>query len=629
MARHSKSVMWSVQSWFQNLKTLSKLVVGFSAVGAIMIMVILIGLISLNQLQGELQTIYDGSTLALSSTGITSTNLGLYHNALLSIGRQSRKRDFDDAVAPLAELKKRTLAPLEADQASLLQETLTGRDEGKDLAALRDALKEYFVAAEGAVGAFADSFDASNSEEQKKAMKDLGNFTLSVEVANKYSAATLRVRELMTRIREMAKELNDNGQAEASYRANVALIGGCLALLLGAAIGYFLARNIVRNIVHVADVAQQAAAGNLQARAKLESDDEVGHMAKAFNSMLDRLAGLVSTEEERDMMQKRLVQFLVLVSDVGKGDLTKRGEVTADMFGNLADGFNLMIQRFAHLMKQVREAAERVNKSAGSLRENAGQMAGTARHQADESMKTLGAVEQLAASMRQVAEIAGASSESALQVLQATEIGRVAVQKTVQDMQGIRSAVQRMSKQVKALGDRSLEISQIVSTIREIANQTNLLALNAAIEAAGAGEAGARFAVVADQVRRLAESSTQATREIADLVKVIQSETQNAVVAMEQETQAVEAGSASALRTDDVFKEISTIAHRSAELAQNIASSAADQTASTDQVGRSIKDFTGGAVATQRATDAARVTVEDMVKLAESLTASVSQFKLT
>ena len=115
-----------------------------------------------------------------------------------------------------------------------------------------------------------------------------------------------------------------------------------------------------------------------------------------------------------------------------------------------------------------------------------------------------------------------------------------------------------------------------MSTIRDIANQTNLLALNAAIEAAGAGEAGARFAVVADQVRKLAESSTQATREIADLVKVIQSETQDAVVAMEQETQAVEAGSASALRTGEVFNEISGIAQRSAELAQTIASSAAN-----------------------------------------------------
>ncbi|TKS61908.1 MAG: methyl-accepting chemotaxis protein [Nitrospira sp.] len=628
MARHSKSTTWSVQSWFQNLKTLPKLIVGFSAVGAIMIMVSLVGLIGLNKLKGELQSIYDRSTLALSNTGISSTNLGLYHNALLSTGRQTRKSDFEDAVVPLAELKKQTLAPLEAFQASELHETSTGRNEGNDLAALHAALREYFLASEGAVGAFTDSFGTSLTDNQKQAMKDLGTFALSIDVANKYSKATLRVRELMTTIREVAKELNDNGQAEASYRTNVVLMGGFLALLLGGAIGYFLARNIARNIVHVADVAEQAAAGNLQARAKLESDDEVGHMAKAFNSMLDRITGLVSTEEERDAMQKRLMQFLVLVSDVGKGDLTKRGEVTADMFGNLADAFNLMIQRFAQLMKQVRESAERVNKSAGSLRDNAGQMAGTAKHQADESMKTLGAVEQLAASMRQVAETAGASSESARQVLQATEHGRVAVQETVQDMQRIRSAVQRMSKQIKALGDRSLEISQIVSTIREIANQTNLLALNAAIEAAGAGEAGVRFAVVADQVRKLAESSAQATREIADLVKVIQSETHNAVVAMEHETQAVEAGSASALRTDDVFKEISTIAQRSSELAQTIASSAANQTASTDQVGRSIKDFTGGAVATQKATDSARRTVEDMVKLAESLTASVSQFKL-
>lgn len=327
-------------------------------------------------------------------------------------------------------------------------------------------------------------------------------------------------------------------------------------------------------------------------------------------------------------MQKRLMAFLVMVSEVGKGDLTKRGEVTADMFGNLADGLNLMLARFGKLLGQVRDAAERVNRSAGSLRETASQMSGTAKHQAEESVRTLGAVELLTSSMRQVADTATASSESAKQVLSATEKGRQAVQETVQDMQNIRAAVQRMSKQVKALGDRSLEISQIVSTIRDIASQTNLLALNAAIEAAGAGEAGARFAVVADQVRKLAESSTQATREITELVKGIQSETQDAVVAMEHETQAVEAGSQSALKTGEVFSEISDIAKRSAELAVAIATSATEQTQSTERVGRSLKDFTGGAVATQKATDTTRQTIEEMAKLAEGLTAQVSQFKL-
>lgn len=627
MARQS-SAKWNVATWFNNLKTLPKLVLGFSSVGAIMIVVGIIGLYGLQQLRGELRTIYESSTLALANVGTTSTYLGLYHDALLNAGRSTRKSEFDDSLQPLAELKRKVQEPLAIYSSLELRQSSSGRSESGDLQALQKALSTYFSAADGALSAYADAFAPHLGDEQRQMMRDLGTLALSVEVANKYNAATTRVNELLTTIRDVAKDLNDAGQAEADYRTNVVLVGSVLALLLGALIGYRLAEALSGGIVHIAQVAEQAAGGNLQARAKLNSTDELGQMAKSFNAMLDRITALVQTEEERDVMQKRLMQFLVLVSDVGKGDLTKRGEVTADMFGNLADGFNLMLGRFAQLMKQVREAAEKVNKSAGSLRDSAGQMAGTAKHQAEESVRTLSAVEGLAMSMRQVAETANASSDSAKQVLQATERGREAVQETVEDMQSIRAAVQRMSKQVKALGDRSLEISQIVSTIREIANQTNLLALNAAIEAAGAGEAGARFAVVADQVRKLAESSTQATREIADLVKVIQTETQDAVVAMEHETQAVEAGSASALKTGDVFKEISAIAQRSAELAQTIASSATAQTASTDHVGRSIKEFTGGAVATQKATDATRHTIEDMAKLSETLTASVAQFKV-
>lgn len=628
MARSSKSAGWLVGSWFLNLKTLPKLIIGFSSIGAMMVVVVVISLLGLNQLKSGLQSVYDGSTVALSNVGVSSTNLGLYHGALLSAGRQMRKREFDEAIVPLVELKRQALAPLDAIRVAGLHDSSANGAQDKSVEAIQQAIKDYFMASEGALGAFADSFSPSLTEEQRQAMRDLGQFTLAVDVANKYSKVTVQMRDVMTTARAVAKELNEKGQAEADYHAEVVTIGALLALLLGGAVGYLLARGMARNIIHVADVAGQAAAGNLRARAKLDSQDEVGQMAKAFNVMLDRITTLVSTEEERDMMQKRLMQFLILVSDVGRGDLTKRGEVTGDMFGNLADGFNLMIQRFSQLMRQVRESSERVNKSAGTLRENAGQMAGTAKRQAEGSIKALNEIERLMISMRQVSDIAGASSDSARQVLQATEQGRIAVQDTVQDMERIRSAVQRMAKQVKSLGDRSLEISQIVLTIREIANQTNLLALNAAIEAAGAGEAGARFAVVADEVRKLAESSTQATREVADLVKVIQGETQTAVVAMERETQAVEAGSASALRTGDVFQTISSIAERSAELAQSIASAVAEQASSTEQVGRAIKDFTGGAMATQQATNHAHETVEEMVKLSESLTASVAQFKL-
>lgn len=417
-------------------------------------------------------------------------------------------------------------------------------------------------------------------------------------------------------------------QAVATHLTQEWIVGAAAAITVGLIFGYLVARSCSQSVAHIADVATQVASGRLQARATLDRQDELGQVAAVFNAMLDRLTPQVQTEEQRNLVQTRAMEFLVLVSEVSKGDLRRRGEVTSDMFGNLADAFNLMVDRFSKLIGQVKEAAGRVNLSAKSMRETAGQMAHLSQQQEQESAHTLTGVEGLAESMRQVSGTAGKSAESAQQALAATEQGRLAVQETVQGMQSIRTAVQRMSKQVKGLGDRSLEISQIVSTIKDIAAQTNILALNAAIEAAGAGEAGVRFAVVADQVRKLAESSTQATREIADLVAAIQTETQAAVVAMEQETQAVEAGSASALRTGDVFNAISDIAKKSAELAQAIAESSARQTVAMEGMKRAIQQFASGAVATRKAADETRHTVEDLAKLAEGLTASVGQFKL-
>jgi twitching motility protein PilJ len=615
---------------FQDLRTQSKLLVSFGVVSIIIMIMASAGIATLRQLSSQSQTVYMEYTVPLAQFAELGTALTRHHQILLDLAQATKHDDFRQDLGKLEPLKQSILKSITDYKSTTLRISRSGRDEAKDMAVLEPALQRYFQDAQGAISAVADSFDKKTlSSGQAEQMRALGVLALTVNLTPLFEEAVKRHNEQVISMQDVAKDLNEDAQAAATNGTVLLVIGGIVAVALGFGIGYLMARFLARGISHIANVATQAASGNLQARAKVHSQDELGQMAKAFNSMLDRITALVQTEEERDVMQKRLMQFLVLVSEVGKGDLSKRGEVTADMFGNLADAFNLMIARFGQLLKQVREAAERVNKSAGTLRDSAGQMSGTARHQAEESVRTLGAVEQLAISMRQVADTAGASSDSAKQVLAATERGNVAVQETVRDMHSIRSAVQRMSKQVKGLGDRSLEISQIVSTIRDIANQTNLLALNAAIEAAGAGEAGARFAVVADQVRKLAESSTQATREIADLVKVIQTETQDAVVAMEHETQAVEAGSASALKTGDVFSEISTIAQRSSELAQNIANAAAEQTVSTDKVGRAIKDFTGGAVATQKATDSTRLTIEDMAKLAEGLTSSVAQFRIT
>ena len=621
---------FNLAQWFEDLTTKWKLLTAFGMVSMIIIVMTALGVWTTERLRQQAEAIYVDYTIPLIDFNTMLLNVGKYNTALQDLSKEAHASDFRNSVGKLDVYKKEVEKVIVAYEGTVLRVSSTGRDEAKDLVELKATLDSYFNQAEAGVAALAESFESKSlSASQAQQMHDLGQQALTAGIAPVYAQIVYRHGEQIKDLEAVAKDLSDEASQLAKQGILALVVGGTVAVLLGLGIGYWVARKMALGLSQVAHVAQLAAGGNYQARAKIKSKDELGQMAASFNTMLDRITVLVTSESERNDMQKRLMSFLILVSDVGKGDLTKRGEVTADMFGNLADGFNLMVTRFGQLLKQVREAAERVNKSAGTLRDSAGQMAGTAKQQADESRKTLSAVEQLTVSMRQVSATAGASSESANQVLQATERGRVAVQETVQDMQSIRTSVQRMSKQVKTLGDRSLEISQIVSTIRDIASQTNLLALNAAIEAAGAGEAGARFAVVADQVRKLAESSTGATREIADLVKVIQTDTQEAVVAMEHETQAVEAGSASALRTGEVFKEISGIAQRSSELAQTIASAAVSQTASTDQVGRTIKDFAGGAMETQKVTDSARATVEDMAKLAEGLASSVAQFKLT
>ena len=616
-------------SVLHNLKTRTKLLASFGLVSFVIMVMATIGVVTLKKLSEASQAVYVDYTVPLAEFAEMGSALTSHHQILTNMTNITKHADFVAEFKRLAPYREKVNQVITDYSATFLRVSRSGRDETKDLAILKPAIEQYFKESEGALSALADSFGKNLTPAQAENMRDLGVLALRVNLQQPFDHVLARHHEQVMDLHDVAKDLNEDAQDLSSNAMILTIMAGLIAVALGLGIGYWIAQFFSKNLTHIAQVAQLATSGNYQSRAKVGTKEELGQLATGFNTMLDYITtALAKAEGERDELQKRLMVFLVLVSDVGKGDLTKRGEVTADMFGNMADAFNLMIQRFSGLMKQVRDSAERVNASAGVLRDNASQMAGTAKHQADESVKTLGAVEQLTFQMRQVAQTADASSESAKKVLQATEQGRVAVQETVQDMQSIRSSVQRMSKQVKALGDRSLEISQIVSTIRDIASQTNLLALNAAIEAAGAGEAGARFAVVADQVRKLAESSTGATREIADLVKVIQTETQDAVVAMEQETQAVEAGSASALRTGEVFKEISGIAQRSSELAQSIASAAVSQTASTDQVGRSIKEFAGGTLETQKATDSARATVEDMAKLAEGLTTSVAQFKL-
>jgi twitching motility protein PilJ len=430
----------------------------------------------------------------------------------------------------------------------------------------------------------------------------------------------------------MNKAIIDAAAAQ-SRNYLLAVFGGVALLAVLAAVVF--ARRIIKPVGELVRTAQRVGQGDLSQVVPVTTHDEIGQLAETFNQSIARLRGLVQTEAERDEerrkreeLQRHITQFLNTVTEIAQGDLTRRGEVTSDVLGNVVDAINVMVAEIGTVIADVRQAALRVAASSHEMIVASGQMATGAQGQTREAMSVASAVEELTLSVRQVAEIAESSALAARQALEAAQKGDQAVRNSLEGMQRIRAEVQTISKKIKSLGDRSLEISEIVNTIEDIASQTNLLALNAAIEAAGAGEAGLRFAVVADEVRKLAERSAKATKDIASLIKNVQAETHEAIVVMEQGTQEVESGYRVTVQAGESLKDIAQISQKSAELAHDISLATQQQVRGAEGVGTAVQSIAGVAVQTEQGALQTRKTVDQLVRLAEELTASLSRFKL-
>jgi twitching motility protein PilJ len=399
--------------------------------------------------------------------------------------------------------------------------------------------------------------------------------------------------------------------------------------------GVVFARRLTRPIAQIVRVAERVGRGDLSETVKVKARDEIGQLALTFNDTVVRLRSQVMTETERDdekrkreELQRNIQTFLDTVMEIAQGDLSRRGQVTPDVLGNVVDSINVMVEEIAALLADVRHAALRVAANANDMIGATDQMANGAQAQAREITTVSGGMEGMSRSVREVARTAEAAAGAARRTLEAARQGQGAVHDSLAGMQRIRGEVQIISKKIKGLGDRSLEISAIVNLIEELASHTNLLALNAAIEAAGAGEAGLRFGVVADEIRKLAERAAKATKDVAALIRTVQTETQEAVSAMEEGTREVEAGYEVTIRAEEHLKEIAGTSTTSAELAQGISRTSAQQADGVEGVAKAMHSIAQVAVNTEQAVLQTRKTVEDLVKLADELTRSLSRFKL-
>jgi twitching motility protein PilJ len=326
--------------------------------------------------------------------------------------------------------------------------------------------------------------------------------------------------------------------------------------------------------------------------------------------------------------QDAILRLLNEMGDLAEGNLAVRATVTEDITGAIADSVNFAIEELRSLVDNINRAAVRVTRSTEEAKELTARMQDTTQRQSREIAETTTAINHMSDTIIQVSGNAAESAEVAKLSLTSAQRGGDSVRDAIAGMNSIRDQIQETSKRIKRLGESSQEIGEIVDLISDITEQTNVLALNAAIQAAAAGEAGRGFTVVAEEVQRLAERSAQATRRIGAIVKTIQSDTQDAVHAMELSTQGVVAGTSLSDTAGKALQDIQSVSEKLAGLIENISNATRGQADTASQVAENMRRILDETRQASESANASAESIGQLVELSDELKLSVAGFKV-
>jgi twitching motility protein PilJ len=393
-------------------------------------------------------------------------------------------------------------------------------------------------------------------------------------------------------------------------------------------IAFLLARSIRRPIESAVAGARAVAEG----RFEIDAREEMGQVQQAF----DGVRGLLietrelksKVEADNRELQDSITELLRVVASASEGDLTVRAPVSVGALGNVSDAFNSLLESLQELLGVVAGQIKLTDAIVASVKDASTKMATGATHQSAELLDTSKLIQKMSADISKVSDGADVAVAAAKRTEVSAVEGSKAVEEVIAGMTTLRANVQAGAKKMKNLGDRSMEITGIVSTISRISEQTNMLALNAAIEAARAGEHGRGFAVVAEEVRKLAERTATATRDIDRLVKAIHIETTETVTAIEQQTHVVEQEAHAVGEAGHSLRKIQGASTESSAVVVDISAIAREQAQRTGSVVNAIMRITSIARETENGAAGTASTVQRLALVAQDLQKSVAKFKV-
>ncbi len=337
---------------------------------------------------------------------------------------------------------------------------------------------------------------------------------------------------------------------------------------------------------------------------------------------------LEEIEKANQRNQEAILRLLSEISELADGDLTVNATVTEDFTGAIADAINFSIEALRDLVISINKTAVQVTGAAQKTRKTAAQLTQESERQAQQISKAVQAIVGMANSVKKVSANAIKSADVAKKSVNIASKGAKVVRDTITEMESIKERIQETAKRIKRLGESAQEIGEIVRLINDIADQTNILALNAAIQAAMAGESGRGFAVVSDEIQRLAERSGNATKQIDALVRTIQGDTNEAISSMEKSTEGVVQGARIAERAGEALTEVEQVSVQLAGQIENISQTSRTQAAVAANISGTMNIIQEITTKTSKGTNETAASIERLSKLANELKTSVAGFKL-